>query len=233
VRINGVGDAGPKEVEADLAAVVVAGLAGVVLPKPDSADDPRFVAAALDGLERAAGLAAGTVEIVPMIESARGLHFCYDILTATPRVASVVIGSAEDADLMTDLGCRWSSAGTELLYARAKVLAEARAAGIKYPMDGVFPRINDTDALVRESEGARDLGYRGKTVIHPSQIEPVNRVFSPTEAEIVYARDMLAAFDAAVAQGSGALSFRGKMIDRAMVKTARELVARFASPPPS
>jgi citrate lyase subunit beta/citryl-CoA lyase len=95
-------------------------------------------------------------------------------------------------------------------------------------MDGVFPRINDTDALVKDSENARDLGYRGKTVIHPNQIEPVNRVFSPTEKEIVYARDMLAAFDAAVAQGSGAVSFRGKMIDRAMVKTARELVARFS-----
>jgi citrate lyase subunit beta/citryl-CoA lyase len=228
VRINGVGDAGPKEVEADLAAIVVKGLNGVVLPKPDGPDDPRFVAAALDGCERAAGIAPGTIEIVPMIESARGLHFCYDILTATPRIASVVIGSAEDADLMTDLGCRWSASGSELLYARSRVLAEARAAGIKFPMDGVFPRINDTDALVRESEGARDLGYRGKTVIHPSQVEPVNRVFTPSEKEVAYARDMLAAFDAAVAQGSGAVTFRGKMIDRAMVKTARELVARFA-----
>ncbi len=228
VRINGVEDAGPKEVEADLAAIVLLGLSGVVLPKPGSPDDTRFVAATLDACERKVGMAPGGVEIVPMIESARGLHFCYDILTASPRVASVVIGSAEDADLMTDLGCRWSLSGAELLYARSKVLAEARAAGIKHPMDGVFPRINDTDALVKDSENARDLGYRGKTVIHPNQIEPVNRVFSPTEKEIVYARDMLAAFDAAVAQGSGAVSFRGKMIDRAMVRTARELVARFS-----
>ncbi|HEX2216260.1 MAG TPA: aldolase/citrate lyase family protein, partial [Xanthobacteraceae bacterium] len=144
-----------------------------------------------------------------------------------PRVVSVIIGSAEAADLMTDLGCRWSPAGTELLYARSKVLLDARAAGIRHPLDGVFPRINDTESLVRESELARDLGYRGKTVIHPSQIEPVNRVLTPTESEIAYARDMLAAFDAAEAGGSGAVSFRGKMIDRAMVKTARELVARF------
>jgi citrate lyase subunit beta/citryl-CoA lyase len=227
VRINGVEDAGPKEVEADLAAIVVAGLTGVVLPKPGSPDDARFVASTLDACERAAGIPAGTVEIVPLIESARGVYFCYDILTATPRMASVIIGSAEDADLMTDLGARWSLSGTELLYARSKVLLEARAAGIKHPMDGVFPRIHDTEALVKDCEHARALGYRGKTVIHPNQIEPVNRVFTPSEQEIAYARDMLAAYDAAVDAGSGAITFRGKMIDRAMVKTARELVARF------
>lgn len=155
------------------------------------------------------------------------MYFCYEILTATPRMASVIIGSAEDADLMTDLGCRWSLSGVELHYARSKVLLEARAAGIRYPLDGVFPRINDIDGLVRDAENARNLGYRGKTVIHPSQIEPVNRVFTPTEKEIAYAREMLEAYDAAVAAGSGAISFRGKMIDRAMVKAARELVARF------
>src|SRR5690606_31283924 len=143
VRINGVADAGPKEVEADLAAVVVPGLAGVVLPKPGSADEARFVATALDACERKAGLAAGSIEIVPLIESARGVLFCYDILTASPRMASVIIGSAEDADLMTDLGCRWSLSGVEMHYARSKVLLEARAAGIANPMDGVYPRIND------------------------------------------------------------------------------------------
>ncbi|HET9903895.1 MAG TPA: CoA ester lyase [Xanthobacteraceae bacterium] len=228
VRINGVEDAGPKEVEADLAAVVVPGLAGVVLPKPGSPDEARFVASVLDRCEQQAGLPSCTIEIVPLIESARGVHFCYDILTATPRMASVIIGSAEDADLMTDLGCRWSLSGTELHYARSKVLLEARAAGIKNPMDGVYPRINDIDGLVKDSENARALGYRGKTVIHPNQIAPVNAVFTPSEREIAYAREMLEAYDAAVAQGSGAISFRGKMIDRAMVKTARELVARFS-----
>lgn len=229
VRINGLVDAGPKETEADLLAVVVSGLNGVVLPKAQSGDEVRFVAAALDRLEKSAGIGAGMLEIVPMIESARGVLFTYEIASASPRVASVIIGSAEDADLMTDLGCRWSLAGTELLYARSKVLLEARAAGIMHPMDGVFPWLNDIDALIRDAENARDLGYRGKTVIHPNQIEPVNRVFTPTDQELAYACDMLVAFDAAEAAGSGAIAFRGKMIDRAMVKTARELVARFGN----
>lgn len=227
VRINGVGDAGPKEVEADLAAVVVPGLAGVVLPKPGSADDALFVAAALERCEAQAGMPAGSVEIVPLIESARGVYFCYDILTSTPRMASVIIGSAEDADLMSDLGCRWSLSGIELHYARSKVLLEARAAGIKHPMDGVFPRINDLEGLAQDSANARALGYRGKTVIHPAQIEPVNAAFTPSAAEVLYAREMLEAYDAATASGSGAISFRGKMIDRAMVGAARDLVARF------
>ena len=229
VRVNGLIDAGAKEVEADLAAIAVPGLAGIVLPKAQSREDVQFVACVLDRLERAAGLAPGTTEILPMLESARGVLFTYEIASASPRVASVIIGSAEDADLMTDLGCRWSAEGTELLYARSRVLLEARAAGIKHPLDGVFPRINDTEQLVRDSEFARNLGYRGRTVIHPNQVEPVNRVFSPTEKEIADARALLEAFDAAEAAGSGAISFRGKMIDRAMVKTARELVTRFAS----
>jgi citrate lyase subunit beta/citryl-CoA lyase len=227
VRVNGLIDAGPKELEADLEAIVLRGLAGIVLPKAQSRDDVLFAAGVLDRLERVADVASGTIEILPMLESAQGVMRTYEIASASPRVASVIIGSAEDADLMTDLGCRWSLEGTELLYARSRVLLEARAAGIRHPLDGVFPRINDTEALVRDAENARNLGYRGKTVIHPAQIEPVHGVFTPTEREVAYARDMLAAFDAAEAAGSGALSFQGKMIDRAMVRTARELVARF------
>jgi citrate lyase subunit beta/citryl-CoA lyase len=200
-----------------------------VLPKAQSREDIEFAAGLLDRLEKSAGIATGTVEILPMLESARGVMLTYEIASASPRVASVIIGSAEDADLMTDLGCRWSSQGNELLYARSRVLLEARAAGIKYPLDGVFPRINDAEAFVRDCELAKNLGYRGRTVIHPSQIEPANRVFSPTDKEIAYARDMLVAFDAAEAAGSGSLCFRGKMIDRAMVKTARELVTRFGT----
>ena len=230
VRINGLVDAGPTETAADLEAVVGEGLSGVVLPKAQSPDDVAFVAERLDRLERDAGRPEGKIEIVPMLESARGIRFAFEILSASPRVASVVIGSAEDADLMNDLGCRWSLAGTELLYARSKVLLDARAAGIAQPLDGVFPRIADTDGLIRDAENARDLGYRGKTVIHPSQIEPVNRVFTPTDRELSYYGDLIAAFEEAEASGAGTLSFRGKMIDRAMVRKARDLLQRFGAP---
>ena len=228
VRINGLSDAGPKETEADLAAITVAGLAGVMLPKPQAADDIRFVAGHLDRLERAAGLPAGSVEIIAFIESARGVHFTYDIATASPRVTAVGIGSAEDGDLMTDLRCQWTPSGTELHYARSAVLLEARAAGIEFLIDGVFLGLDDEAGLVRDAEFARTLGYRAKTVIHPRQVAPVNRVFTPGESEIATYRAMIEAFEAAEQAGTGAIDFRGKMIDRAMVRKARGVLARFA-----
>jgi citrate lyase subunit beta/citryl-CoA lyase len=141
-------------------------------------------------------------------------------------VASVCFGGAEDGDLVTDLGCQWSAEGTALLYARSKVLLEARAAGIDHPLDGVFLGLDDEEGLVRDAEDAKRLGYRGKTVIHPRQVEPVNRVFSPSASELAYYTDMITAFEEAEAGGSGAISFRGKMIDRAMIRKARSVLAQ-------
>ncbi len=226
-RVNSFGAEGGEEcIRADLEAVVRPGLSGVVLPKAESAEEIQALDAELERLESAAGIGPGKVEIIPFIESARGVLFAYAVLTALPRVASVCFGGAEDGDLMTDLGCRWSAEGAELLYARSKVLLEARAAGIDHPLDGVFLGLDDEEGLVRDAENAKRLGYRGKTVIHPRQVEPVNRVFSPSEREVAYYTDMIAAFEEAEAEGAGAISFRGKMIDRAMVRKARSVLAQ-------
>lgn len=228
VRVNGIADAGHEVTAADLDSVVVAGLDGIVLPKAQSADEVRWASGELDRLEAARGIEAGRIEIVPMIESALGVEFAYAILTASPRVASVIVGSAEDGDLQTDLGAEWSPEGVELLYARSRILLAARAAGIEQPLDGVFPGLDDEDGLIQDCENARRLGYRGKTVIHPKQIAPVHAVFSPGEKEIAFYREMIVAFEAAEAAGQGAFNFRGKMVDRAMVRKARGLLARFA-----
>ena len=227
VRVNGIADAGREETAADLEAIVRTGLDGIVLPKAQSADEIVWTAREIDRLEAERGIDAGRTEIVPMIESALGVHFSYEILTASPRVASVIVGSAQDGDLQTDLGSEWSPEGTELLYARSRILLSARAAGLEQPLDGVFPGLDDEEGLIRDCMNARRLGYRGKTVIHPKQIEPVHRVFSPSEKEIAHYRDMIAAFEAAEAEGKGAVTFRGKMIDRAMVRKARGLLDRF------
>ena len=227
VRVNGIADAGREETAADLEAIVRTGLDGIVRPKAQSADEIVWTAREIDRLEAERGIDAGRTEIVPMIESALGVHFSYEILTASPRVASVIVGSAQDGDLQTDLGSEWSPEGTELLYARSRILLSARAAGLEQPLDGVFPGLDDEEGLIRDCMNARRLGYRGKTVIHPKQIEPVHRVFSPSEKEIAHYRDMIAAFEAAEAEGKGAVTFRGKMIDRAMVRKARGLLDRF------
>lgn len=225
VRVNGIADAGREETAADLDAVVLADVDGIVLPKAQSAEDIIWTAGEIDRHEKARGLEADAFEIVPMIESALGVQFAYEILTASPRVSSVIIGSAQDGDLQTDLGADWSPEGTELLYARSRILLAARAAGIDHPLDGVFLGLDDEEGLVRDSENARRLGYRGKTVIHPRQIEPVHKVFSPSDKELAYYRDMIAGFEEA---GENAFNFRGKMIDRAMIRKARGLLDRFA-----
>ena len=224
IRVNGIADAGKDENAADLDAVVLPDVDGIVLPKAQSADDIVWTSQRIGALERNRGIEAGSVEIVPMIESALGVQFAYEILTASPRVASVIVGSAQDGDLQTDLGADWSPEGTELLYSRSRILVAARAAGIDHPMDGVFLGLEDEDGLVQDSENARRLGYRGKTVVHPKQIEPVHRVFTPGEKELAYYRDMIAAFGDA---GENAFNFRGKMIDRAMIRKARGLLDRF------
>jgi citrate lyase subunit beta/citryl-CoA lyase len=226
VRINGLADAGPDVAQLDLEAVVVAGLTAVMLPKAQAAEEIAFIAGHLDRLEKSAGLPSGQIEIVLFIESALGVARTFEMAKASPRVAAVGIGSAEDGDLMNDLGCQWTPSGNELLYARSRVLLEARAAGVDYLIDGVFLGLDDEAGLVRDAEFARTLGYRGKTVIHPRQIEPVNRVFTPSAKEIAHYRAMIEAFEAAEKQGTGAISFKGKMIDRAMVRKARDLLRR-------
>ena len=226
VRVNGIADAGADETAADLKAVVCAGVDGIVLPKAQSADDIVWTAAQLDKHEQARGIEAGAFEIVPMIESALGVQFAYDILTASPRVSSVIVGSAQDGDLQTDLGADWSPEGTEILYARSQILLAARAAGIDHPLDGVFLGLDDEAGLTLDSENARRLGYRGKTVIHPRQIEPVHAVFTPSQKQLKYYRDMITDFADA---GENAFNFRGKMIDRAMIRKAHGMLERFTS----
>ena len=231
VRINGLSDAGPEVAQADLEAVTVAGLTAVMLPKAQSAAEVSFIATHLDRLEKAAGLPVGKIEIVLFIESALGVLRTYEMAKASPRVTAVGIGSAEDGDLMNDLGCRWTPSGMELHYARSRTLLEARAAGIEYLIDGVFLGLDDEAGLVQDAEFARNLGYHGKTVIHPRQIAPVNRVFTPSDKQIAYYRSMVAAFEIAERQGTGAIAFKGKMIDRAMVRKALDLLERFPSSP--
>ena len=226
VRINGLADAGPDIAKTDLEAVAVAGLTAVMLPKAQGADDVLFIADHLDRLEKSAGLPPGQIEIVLFIESALGVMRTFEMAKASPRVTAVGIGSAEDGDLMNDLGCQWTPSGTELHHARSRVLLEARAAGVGYLIDGVFLGLDDEAGLVKDAEFARTLGYHGKTVIHPRQIEPVNRVFTPSAKELAYYRAMIEAFEAAEKQGTGAISFKGKMIDRAMIRKARAIMAR-------
>jgi citrate lyase subunit beta/citryl-CoA lyase len=221
VRINA---ASSGEAPADVEAAVAPGLEGVFLPKVDSPDEVRRVAGWLDELEPGAGLTPGAVEVICMLESALGVMRAYEVATASPRVASLCFASGENGDFQADLGCDWSVEGTEMLYARSKVVLDSRAAGIEYPLDGVFVDIDNLDGLIADTTLSKRLGYRGRTIIHPKHVEHVNRIYAPTAEEVAYYQGLLKEFEAALAEGKASVTYEGKMIDYAMAARARRVL---------
>jgi citrate lyase subunit beta/citryl-CoA lyase len=150
---------------------------------------------------------------------------CFDLIKASPRVAGTCFGSARDGDLQSDLGCSWSIEGTELLYARSKVLLETRAAGSRIvPLDGVFGDLNDETGLSQDSRLSARLGYVGRTVIHPKQIAPVRKAYAVSEAEVSSYTKMVSEFEAAEKGGVAAITVDGKLVDYAMYQRARRVL---------
>jgi citrate lyase subunit beta/citryl-CoA lyase len=222
VRVNGLDT---NLAEADLHAVIgVAGIAGLFLPKVESRTEVTRWNGMIDALERERGLAHGSIKLVLSIESALGVLNAYDMSIAAARTVSLTFGGAQDGDLNTDLGCAWSIDGPEMLHARSHTLLAARAARFDTPLDGVFANVRDADGFERDTALSRRLGYRGRKLIHPSQIEPCNRLYRPSAAELDYYARVLEAFDQAVKQGSASTTVDGRMIDVAMANAARRML---------
>jgi len=209
----------------DLAAVVRPGLDAIFLPKVERIEEVESTAATLEKLESAQGMKPGSVEIVVMIESALGVYRCYELITASPRVVTTCIGIARDGDLQTDLGCSWSIEGTELLYARSKVLLETRAAGKAWPLDGVFSDLEDEAGLIQDSQLSARLGYVGRTVIHPKQIAPVRRAYAVPEADVTYYQQVVSEFETVEKTGTAAaITVNGRLVDYAMYQRAKRVL---------
>ena len=225
VRINHP-RAGDSQADLDaLSAAPSAHLVGVILPKAEQAADIEALAKQLDALEARSGLPRGHLKILPLVETCLGLRHTHDMAKSSDRVCGMSLASAEQGDFMVDLGGRWTPSGLALAYPRAKMVVDARAAGLSWLVDGVFMNLADLQALENECLLARELGFVGKMAIHPTQIDAMHRVFSPSEAEIEYARGLLAAFRAAEAQGIGAVRYRGMMVDYANVRLAERTLS--------
>jgi citrate lyase subunit beta/citryl-CoA lyase len=210
----------------DLNAVVRPGLDVVLLPKAESVEEVAATAAMIERDEVIHSMPSGSIEIVPMIESALGVLRCFEMLKASKRISGSCIGTARDGDLQTDLGCSWSIEGTELLYARSKVLLDTRAAGSDLqPLDGVFSDLNDEAALIADSRLSARLGYTGRTVIHPKQIAPVQQAYAVPEAEAAYYRQVVSEFATAEKAGVAAITINGKLVDYAMYQRAKRVLA--------
>jgi citrate lyase subunit beta / citryl-CoA lyase len=208
----------------DLEAAVVPGLDGLLLPKLYGEADVLRFDAVLTYLELQAGIAEGAVELIATLETAESLDACERIARA-PRVVSMLGATARDADVQRAVGYRWTAEGLETLYLRSRVVLACRAAGLSHPVCGLWQDLRDLDGLARFAAANRDLGYRGQVLIHPSHVERVNEVFTPTQEEVAFYRGMIRAFEEAEAAGSAAVDYEGQHVDRAHYLTARETVA--------
>lgn len=219
LRIN---QSGTPWFEADLDEVVQPGLDGVCVPKVESVDDILEVSSRLDVIEARQGMEPGATRLLLAIESAIGLIRAPELAAASPRVSSMMLG-AEDFALDVGLSPLRENEARELLYARSAVVIAAKSAHV-LAIDGVFPDFADLDGLREDAGQARRLGFDGKTLFHPGQIEEINRLFSPTDDEIAYAREVVAAFDEAFARGDGAVAVRGQLVDLPIVKRAQNFL---------
>ena len=175
----------------------------------------------LRAIESQAGVELGSTKIVAWVETASALVDARDIGAASSRVIALAFGAE---DFTNDMGIERSDTGKEVQVPRSLVPVAARAANVA-SLDSPFVRFQDPDALRTDAKRARQIGYSGKFAIHPSQIDIINEVFSPSPEEIAYARQVTEAWEQAEAEGRGSLAMDGRMVDVPVVKRAQNLLA--------
>ena len=217
VRLNPLDTAYIRD---DIRAVVPLRPALLMPTKVASAEQVRAVSALLLQAERESGVPEGSVGLLPLLETAQGIENAYQIATADPRVKAIFLGAE---DLTSDLQAIRSKEGAEILYARGRVVMAARAAGID-AYDTPFTDVNDEEGLYTDASFARALGFSGKASISPRHVPAINEVFSPSEQEIRYAREVMEAIAEGERLGRGAVSLRGKMVDKPIVDRARRVL---------
>ena len=208
--------------EADLACAVSLSVEGIGLPKVETADEIKIVDAALTRHEHAAGALPGSTKIMLLIESPLGLVNAYAIASASPRIIAVAFG-AEDFSREMGLPLVKEGEAKDQIFARSTVAVAAAAAGVQ-SIDIIWTDLDDVDGIAAEAAQARRLGYTGKAAIHPAQIAPINTAFSPSVGEIAYANEVLAAYNVAVAQGTGAINYKGAFLEEPVIARARHIL---------
>jgi citrate lyase subunit beta/citryl-CoA lyase len=205
----------------DIMAVVSPDLAGLAFPKAEGAQHIRDLDVMIREAETKNGVRPGTIVLIPSIESARGVLRCEEIVTASTRLAGISLGAY---DYTADLGVARNPDGRELEYARRVIVHCCAAYGLQ-ALDTPYGDFRDEPGLVKETEYVRSIGFKGKYLIHPAQIEPVNRLFRPGDEEVEAARRIVAGFDEAVARGHASVQVDGRMVDVPVAKRARDLLA--------
>jgi citrate lyase subunit beta/citryl-CoA lyase len=219
IRVNSVQT---EFILSDLLAAVTEGVKGLVVAKSESAEEIRQVDWLIGKIEKEHGLAEGSMEIIPFIESANAIVNAFSIASSSPRISRMFFGGV---DYVLDIGTTFSKEGTEIFYARSQLVVASRAAGIEPPIDTVYPAFKDIEGLVADAKAVRQMGFQGKLAIHPGQIEPLNEVFTPTPEEISWAEKIVAVFDEEEAKGQAVFQVDGKMIEYPIANRARRIIA--------
>jgi citrate lyase subunit beta/citryl-CoA lyase len=209
----------------DLEAIFCPELTSVILPKVETVDDMKALDAMLTQLELRHGIEIGSIKTPLSLETANAMQSAYNICTSCPRVNTLSLAAGPGGDASRSVGYRWSREGTETLHIRSKAVLDARAAGLEYPTVSSWWDIKDLEGLERDAQFNRRIGFRGQTVMHPTHVPIVNRVFTPTSDEIQYYKGLITALETAEKKGTAAVVYEGEMIDTAMAKTAREMLA--------
>ena len=221
VRINGVDTAFCDD---DLTALgpLLPRLSGILVPMVESADQVRHVAARLDALEAEHGVEAGSVRLIAIAETAKGVLAAPDVAASTPRLRTLLLGPA---DLAHDLGIELTADGYELFHVRSQLVLAARAAGLEGPIDGPFLGLKDDEGTRTSAQWAKRLGYQGKMVLHPQQLPVVAEVFAPSADEITWAQTGVAAFAEHEAKGISAFKLEdGTFVDYPVVHRAQSIL---------
>ncbi len=213
VRVNGLDSAWGH---ADLAAMATAGADAILLPKVDSADMVRRAVHVLDAAGGPADLAVWC-----MMETARGMLRAEEIADASPRLGAFVMGTS---DLAKELMCAHTALRLPMLPSLGLCLLAARAAGLAI-LDGVHLHLDDADGFEASCRQGRELGFDGKTLIHPNQIDAANRIFAPNEAEVAWSHKIIAAHREAAAAGNGVVVVDGRLVETLHVAMAERVVA--------
>lgn len=213
----------------DLVATVRKGVDGVVLPKVESAAELHAIDWLIASLEAEHGVEPGSIDLMPIIETATGVHRVDRILQARSlrsypgpwRVKRVAFGAG---DYSNDVGLTPSLDEPELAHARARLVLASRAAGMEGPIDSPWFHFKDLEAFARSLERSRRGGFQGRLCIHPDQVQPVNAAYLPSDEEVARAERIVAAFKEAEARGSAAIQVDGQMIDYPIVYRAQAIL---------
>jgi citrate lyase subunit beta/citryl-CoA lyase len=208
---------------ADLVAMTVPGIDGIVLPKLESADEIKAADWLVRALERQNGLEPGGIDLIPIVETAAGFTQLESIARAGTRVRRLAFGAG---DFTLDLSITWTRDELELLPYRSGFVVASRAANLEAPLDTVWVDLQDADGFAQSAARVRGLGFQGKMCIHPDQIAPANAIFGPDAKAVAHAHRVIAAFAEAEAKGLASIQLEGRFIDYPIVHAARRVVAQ-------